>query len=107
MQFTRSRHPNSQANPLRRTVARLAALRPSRPPRNTLAEQPFDGLLLTRSALYRRSREHYLTTGGCFRALLVSSPRMLSSPTLLEGLIQYSPIETEMVWAATDPGERV
>ncbi len=91
---------------LRSAVMRLAKKRPRRAPKLHIAEQPFDGLLLSISPLYQKSRQLYLNSKGTYRSLLVSSPRTLSSPTLLEPLIQYSPIETEMVWAATDPIER-
>lgn len=71
-----------------------------------LPEHPYDGLLLRQSKLYRRSRELYRKVGGEFRATLVTSPRTLSSPILVEPMIEYSPTERELVWAATDPVER-
>lgn len=70
-----------------------------------LPEQPFDRQLLGCSPLFKRSRKLYLEQGGSFLATLVSSPRSLSSPILLDKKIEYSPIEREMVWAATDPIE--
>jgi hypothetical protein len=91
---------------LRSAIVDLAKLRPARSPKNHQAEQPFDDLLLSMSPLYRKSRQLYLDSKGVFRSLLVSSPRTLSSPTLLEPLIQYSPLETEMIWSATDPAQR-
>jgi hypothetical protein len=91
---------------LRSAITHLAKLCPTRAPKHHMAEQPFDSLLLSVSPLYQKSRQLYLKANGTFRSLLVSSPRTLSSPTLLEPLIQYSPVETEMIWAATDPIER-
>jgi len=91
---------------LRSAVVRLARMRPRVAPKNHQPEHPFDAVLLSISPLYRQSRHLYLESKGEFRSLLVSSPRTLSSPTLLEPLIQYSPVETELVWAATDPIER-
>lgn len=91
---------------LRSAITGLAKLQPKRLPQHHVAEQPFDGLLLSMSPLYQRSRLLYLQSKGTYRSLLVSSPRTLSSPTLLEPLIQYSPVETEMLWAAIDPIER-
>jgi hypothetical protein len=73
--------------------------------RLSLAEQPFDLHLLNWSPFYRRSRKLYLDQGGSFLATLVSSPRTLSSSILLEQKIEYSPIEKEMIWLATDPIE--
>jgi hypothetical protein len=71
-----------------------------------LAEQPFDRHLLVLSPLFRKSRELFLAQGGEFHPALLSSPRTLSSPTLLDNKIEYSPIETELFWTATHPGER-
>lgn len=88
-----------------RHLSRLKLTRARRQPTAVQAEQPFDGLLYAISPLYRQSRKRYLEVGGRFRSLLVSSPRTLSSPTLLEPIIQYSPLETEMIWASTDPAE--
>lgn len=67
--------------------------------------QPFDEALLSLSPLYRRSRVIYRDGGGQYRAALVSSPRTLSSPILLEQTIEYTPAERELVWAATDPAQ--
>lgn len=75
-------------------------------PRLELPEQPLDRELLSLSPLFRRSRQIYLRGGGKFRPALVSSPRTLSSPILLEQLIEYSPVGSELVWAATDPAQR-
>lgn len=71
-----------------------------------LAEQPFDTYLLTLSPLYRKSRELFLAQEGTFYPTLLTSPRSLSSPMLLENRIEYSPVEKELIWAATDPLER-
>jgi hypothetical protein len=84
------------------------ARRPDRHERSTRADldgQPFDRELLEWSRLFRRSRELYAGLGGRFESSLVSSPRTLSSAILLEPRIEYSPIERELVWAATDPAE--
>jgi hypothetical protein len=94
--------PERQARVLKQGIRALAAVK-SKPHSQALPEQPFDQQLLALSPLYRRSRELYLKGGGKYRAALVSSPRTLSSPILLEQLIEYSPIERELVWAATDP----
>jgi hypothetical protein len=70
-----------------------------------LTEQPFDSLLLTTSPLFKKNRETFLKTGGAFKFGLLSSPRSLSSPSLLDPTIQYSPVESELIWAASDPIE--
>jgi hypothetical protein len=70
-----------------------------------LSEQPFDSLILSLSPLFRLSRKTYLKQGGTFLATLLSSPRTLSSTELLEQRIEYSPIERELIWSATDPVE--
>jgi hypothetical protein len=70
-----------------------------------LHQQPFDSILLQLSALFRHSREIYLDQGGSYYPTLLSSPRTLSSPSLLEQVIEYSPIEKELIWSATDPVE--
>lgn len=93
-----------QARLLRQGIEILSAARLATHP-HALPEQPFDRHLLALSPLYRRSRERYRALGGRFRPALVSSPRTLSSPILLEPLIEYSPIESELVWAATDPAQ--
>jgi hypothetical protein len=80
---------------------------PAPPPSSlALSEQPFDAHLLALCPLYRRSRELYLQQKGAFMGTLVSSPRTLSSSVLLENRIEYSPVEKELVWAATNPIER-
>jgi hypothetical protein len=97
--MTRS-HAISQISQSIRTLARLKDMKEPAA-RFSLPEQPFDSLLLKLSSLYRRSRQLYLKLGGQFQATLVTSPRTLSSSALLEPKIQYSPIETELIWTAT------
>jgi hypothetical protein len=70
-----------------------------------LPQQPFDSLLLARSALYRRSRERFIAQGGTLEPALLSSPRSLSGAILLENRIQYSPTEAELLWTAQDSRE--
>lgn len=96
---------DKQAEVLRQGISALAGVRSLGAGKRGLPEQPFDSHLLALSPLYRKSREIYLRGGGKFRAALVSSPRTLSSPILLEQMIEYSPIERELIWAATDPRE--
>ncbi len=88
-----------------RELARIAGIgdKKVRPHALALAGQPFDSFLLRNSKLFRRSRELYLGQAGVFEAALVSSPRTLGSDILLENRIEYSPIENELVWSATDP----
>lgn len=68
-----------------------------------LADQPFDGLLVARSPLYRRARQEYLKAGGVYRPSFVSSARSLNSVALLEPVIEYSPLAREVEWQITDP----
>jgi hypothetical protein len=100
--------PAAQAAALRQGIAALG--RAGKAGRSgglaPLPEQPFDACLLAWSPLYRRSRRMYVEGGGEFRAALQSSPRTLGSPALLSQRIEYSPIESELVWAATDPRQR-
>ena len=72
-----------------------------------LNEQPFDLQLLAQSSLYRKSRILYCRKGleGTHRPSFLSPKRSLGSPILLEPEIQYSPVESEMIWAASDPVE--
>ena len=72
---------------------------------HALSEQPFESHLLRASPLFARSRKMFLKQGGRFRPTLVSSPRTLTSPILLEQVIEYTPIEKELIWSATDPIE--
>lgn len=76
----------------------------NRIPKSTmgLPEQPFDYHLLNCSSLFRRSRRLYLANNWSFIPSLISTPRTLSSPILLEPVVEYSPIERELIWAATD-----
>jgi hypothetical protein len=90
---------------LRAGIGRLSR-GPVKPHPLALSEQPFDRQLLARSRLFARSRELYLDGGGEFHATLVSSPRTLGSEILVTQTIEYSPIERELLWAATDPVER-
>lgn len=69
-------------------------------------EQPFDGELLRSSRLYRKSRELFTKGGGRFRAALVSPGRALTSHLLLENVIEYTPLASELKWALTDKIER-
>jgi len=91
---------------LRAAVLTPMGMRSKRTPKQALPEQPFDVELLSLSRLFRKSRETFLKGGGRFRAAFLSTPRTLSSPTLLDQQIQYSPIESEMVWAASDSLEK-
>lgn len=98
--------PERQNASLRRAISLLAAVTPrfgSTP--GIVPEQPFDRHLLVLSQLYRKSRTLFLSHGGTFKPGLVSSPRSLSSPTLLDSEIHYSPVESELIWTATDARE--
>lgn len=98
---------NLTGNDLRVLRNGIRILAEVKTPRHRLAleQQPFDSLLLKTSPLFVRSRERFLKQGGHFVATLVSSPRTLTSPILLEQEIEYTPIERELIWAATDPVE--
>jgi hypothetical protein len=94
----------SETQSLRNAIAWITqAAHPSS--RWALPEQPFDRQLLALSPLYLRSRRAYLEAGGRFYPALISSSRSLASPTLLIQEIEYSPIERELIWAATDPAQ--
>jgi hypothetical protein len=71
-----------------------------------VVEQAFDAHLLSFSPLYGKARRLFLEAGGRFRPAMVSSPRSLGSPTLLDMTVEYSPLEREYLWAAVDPLER-
>jgi hypothetical protein len=86
-------------------LIRLARKSKARP-ENIAHGQLFDRLLLSSSPLYRRSRALYLKAGGKFEVALISSARTLSSPTLIDPLIQYTPVEKEFIWNVEDPIER-
>lgn len=112
-EFTRSwrklkapRRGDAQAFYLQRGIELLSQAKLGKGSELELLEQPFDRHLLQASALFKRSRELYVKMDGKFRAALVSSPRTLSSAILLENLIEYTPIESELVWSATDPIEK-
>jgi hypothetical protein len=92
--------------PIRDAIARLHRLQGDRAHALALPGQPFDRLLLRRSRLYRRSRALYREIGGTHAPALLSSARSLSSAGLLEPRIEYSPIEAELIWRATNPTER-
>ncbi len=68
--------------------------------------QPFDRHLLALSPLYLKSRKLFIQNQGAYRPCLNSSPRTLSSLALLESIIEYSPVEKEYIWAATNPIQR-
>jgi hypothetical protein len=70
-----------------------------------LDEQPFDSLLLARSPLYRRSRREFVAAGGTFAPALLSSPRTLGSIALLSRRLEYSPVASELRFAALDSRE--
>ena len=95
----------SPALELRQAIRTLARATPRAPQALAAPQQPFDRLLLARSPLYRRSREHYLAQGGGLEPSLLSSPRSLGGTILLENRIQYSPTEEELLWTAADPRE--
>jgi len=71
-----------------------------------LNEQPFDELLLSKSRLYRRSRELFLRNKGTFRAVCLSSARTLGSANLVRNEIEYNPIASELAWSLSDPVQR-
>lgn len=97
---------NQQGVLLKRGIRLLEKVRGEIPShRLLLSQQPFDLHLLNWSSLYRRSREIYAQQGGGFLATLVTSPRTLSASLLLDQMIEYSPIERELVWSALDPIE--
>jgi hypothetical protein len=81
----------------------LSANRPNKIHSQSLSGQPFDSHLLSLSAIYRRNRQLFLQSGGQFVPSFISSPRTLSSSALLTPEVEFSPIENEMAWAATDP----
>jgi len=94
------RNPRRQAEAVRKSIHLLDSALPRGTVRLALTEQPFDSLLLKLSPLYRLSRARYVEGGGTFVPSLVSSPRTLGSAILLEQRIEYSPIQSEMIWAA-------
>jgi hypothetical protein len=103
-QRTLTRLTGNDSRILRDGIRVLAQAQPRKHPLS-LSEQPFDSHLLKASRLWLRSRKTFLEQGGSFYPTLVSSPRTLTSPILVEQKIEYSPIERELIWAATDPVE--
>jgi hypothetical protein len=102
--------PSRQNSALRKGLALIASAgRPrltAKAEKLRVFEQPFDSHLLALSPLYRRARQAFFEAGGAFRSAMVSSPRSLSSPTLLDAAVDYSPVESEYLWSATDPKEK-
>jgi hypothetical protein len=92
---------------LRRSVRSLnrAQNQVHEPPKHSLSGQPFDRLLLEHSPLYQRSRALFYQKGGSFHPSLLSSPRSLSSGSLVSQRIEYTPSEAEILWTAQDPIE--
>jgi len=86
-------------------IHNLARKIPKKPLNHELPGQPFDRLLLQLSPIYRRSRELFLSCGGIHTPSLHSSPRSLASLSLVSRQIEYSPLEAELIWTATDPTE--
>jgi hypothetical protein len=95
-----------KGNALNQAISLLYKHKPPQTPKSLLLGQPFDGHLLALSPLYRRSRKLFIELGGSFVPSLISSPRTLTSPSLLAKVIEYSPIEAEYCWAAVDRRER-
>lgn len=79
--------------------------RPSQPHRLALPGQPFDSHYLKLSRLFAYSRKEFLRGGGRFISELTTTPRSLSSAVLLTNTISYSPIESELLWTASDPAQ--
>ena len=97
-----------QAGHARELIQAIQSLTKKKIKKHALAlqGQPFDSHLLRQSPLYLKSRRLFLKQGGKFEAAVLTSPRTLSSSALLRGKIQYSPLEDELVWVATDPIEK-
>lgn len=91
----------SQIGRMRRECKRLEKL-----PDSQLQGQPFDDYLLKKSKLFSKSRELFLSQGGRHIPSLLSSPRSLGSGALLQNQIEYSPLEREFRWTATDRIEK-
>jgi hypothetical protein len=100
---TRKSHAHFQA--LRKGL-KVIADHPIAPHPLALPGQPLDTHLLSISPLFKKSRQAYLETGGDFEAALISSPRSLSSVSLVQAKIQYSPIHDELLWAGTDARQK-
>ncbi|MEK6578322.1 MAG: hypothetical protein AABZ55_03770 [Bdellovibrionota bacterium] len=97
--------PNKQSQVLARGIRILNNEKIIKHPQS-LNQQPFDSALLRLSKLFLKSRKLYLESGAKFYPTLVSTPRSLSSPILIEQRIEYSPIEKEMNFAACDPHQK-
>ena len=78
-----------------------------------LYEFPFDSQLLTMSPLYLKSRKDYLGIGGRHYPSVCSTMRSLSAQDLFADSIQYSPMQSEIVWFlenfedVTDPAKEI
>lgn len=71
---------------------------PKKYPKLLLSEYPFDLQLLNSSAVYRKSRELYLSIGGKFSARVCSTMRGLSAQDLFNNEIDYTPALSEFLW---------
>lgn len=95
---------STQAKVIQKTAELLisASVQPKKadPALNALivSEQPFDPLLLSLSPLYRLNRNLFLKHGGTFHPQLLSSQRTLSSDILLDNVIPYSPLASELLY---------
>jgi hypothetical protein len=69
--------------------------------RDEVRGQLFDRHLLRISPLYRRSRRLFRETGGKFVPDYMSKVRMLTSPTLIDPDIHYTPYADEIVWVTS------
>lgn len=65
-----------------------------------VSELAFDAQLLALSPLYRASRKKYLALGGAFKPSLCSTMRSLSTHDLFKNEIEYSPVQSEILWLA-------
>ena len=63
-----------------------------------VSEAPFDAQLLSLSSIYRTSRKSYVTLGGAFAARVCSTMRSLSAQDLFRDAIEYSPLQSEILW---------
>ena len=66
-----------------------------------LRGQFIDRHLLWISPLYRRSRQLFLQTSGNFVPSYLSLVRALTSPTLIDPNIHYTPYQDELVWVTS------
>jgi len=74
--------------------------------RHRLHEQPFDDFLLLSSKIYRKSRINFEARKGSYLPRVLSSPRSLGSLSLLDNVVEYSPVRTEIEWALSDRLQR-